>query len=422
MTASLALLPTVGERRLAVRVTPDAFRQIRGGSPWLYDGSITSVSHDGAPGDLAVIFDDDRKFAAIGLWDPTFADPRQGAAPGRSGHDRPPVVAVTRRRRARPSRRADRRHRPPPRIDASTARTTACPASSSTATTRLPWSSCTRRRGSRTWPCSSTCWSSCWPLCRVVLRLSRSVASGETFGLADGDTIVGEAPNGSGARSASVVSPWKPTSCTARRPGTSSTSATTARWCAAWRRVPSVLDVFASTGGFSRGGRRRRCDVGAPRRSVGTGARHGRAQHRAQPAPGRGPPMRRAHHRRRRVQGAGRPGASKGEHFDIVIVDPPSFASNQAAVPRALAGVRPAHAVGARGGRARRHARAGVVFEPGQRRRVRLDTCSTAAASAGADVHETRRTGHAVDHPIGFEYGGYLKAVYLTVRGTPSRS
>ena len=36
-----------------------------------------------------------------------------------------------------------------------------------------------------------------------------------------------------------------------------------------------------------------------------------------------------------------------------------------------------------------------------------------AAASAKRDVHEIRRTGHAVDHPIGFEYGAYLKAIYL---------
>ena len=45
------------ERRLAVRVTRDAVRQLRGGSPWLYDGSITSISHEGSPGDLAVVFD-----------------------------------------------------------------------------------------------------------------------------------------------------------------------------------------------------------------------------------------------------------------------------------------------------------------------------------------------------------------------------
>ena len=57
-------------RRLAVRVTPDALRQIRGGHPWVFDASVTSVSHEGAVGDLAVVFDSRRKFAAIGLWDP----------------------------------------------------------------------------------------------------------------------------------------------------------------------------------------------------------------------------------------------------------------------------------------------------------------------------------------------------------------
>ena len=31
-------------------------------------------------------------------------------------------------------------------------------------------------------------------------------------------------------------------------------------------------------------------------------------------------------------------------------------------------------------------------------------------------LHQTRRTGHPVDHPIGFEHGAYLKAIYLSVR------
>ena len=63
-------LPSPSPRNLAVRVTKDAHRHLRRGHPWIYDGSITSVSHDGAPGDLAVVFDDKRNFAAVGLWDP----------------------------------------------------------------------------------------------------------------------------------------------------------------------------------------------------------------------------------------------------------------------------------------------------------------------------------------------------------------
>lgn len=58
------------DRRVAVRVTNDALRQVRGGHPWLFDGAITSVSHEAAAGDLAVVFDDKRRFAAIGLHDP----------------------------------------------------------------------------------------------------------------------------------------------------------------------------------------------------------------------------------------------------------------------------------------------------------------------------------------------------------------
>ncbi|HEU4841615.1 MAG TPA: class I SAM-dependent rRNA methyltransferase, partial [Ilumatobacteraceae bacterium] len=54
-----------------MRVTNDALRQIRGGHPWVFDGSITSVGHDAAAGDLAVVFDDKRRFVAVGLYDPT---------------------------------------------------------------------------------------------------------------------------------------------------------------------------------------------------------------------------------------------------------------------------------------------------------------------------------------------------------------
>ena len=63
-------LPVVSEKRMAVRVTPDARRQIAAGHPWVFNESISSISHRGVVGDLAVIFDNDRNFVAIGLWDP----------------------------------------------------------------------------------------------------------------------------------------------------------------------------------------------------------------------------------------------------------------------------------------------------------------------------------------------------------------
>lgn len=57
-------------KRIAVHATKDAIRQIKGGHPWLWASSVTRSSHLGEPGDLAVVFDDKRRFVAIGLWDP----------------------------------------------------------------------------------------------------------------------------------------------------------------------------------------------------------------------------------------------------------------------------------------------------------------------------------------------------------------
>ena len=66
----LATFPPPSERRLALRVTPEAQRALRQGHPWLFDRAILSQSAAGQPGDLAVVFDDRRRFLAIGLYDP----------------------------------------------------------------------------------------------------------------------------------------------------------------------------------------------------------------------------------------------------------------------------------------------------------------------------------------------------------------
>ncbi|MEL0283004.1 MAG: class I SAM-dependent rRNA methyltransferase, partial [Ilumatobacter sp.] len=43
------------------------------------------------------------------------------------------------------------------------------------------------------------------------------------------------------------------------------------------------------------------------------------------------------------------------------------------------------------------------------------EALSRAARQRGARIREIRRTGHPVDHPIGFRFGGYLKALYVSV-------
>lgn len=56
---------------IAVTLTPDALRRVRGGHPWVFDRSVVRAPATAATGDLAVVFDARQRFAAIGLYDAT---------------------------------------------------------------------------------------------------------------------------------------------------------------------------------------------------------------------------------------------------------------------------------------------------------------------------------------------------------------
>lgn len=66
----LSQIPRSSARHMALRISPAAERAIRGGHPWLFDEAIRHQSFAGKPGDLAVIFDQKRRFLAVGLYDP----------------------------------------------------------------------------------------------------------------------------------------------------------------------------------------------------------------------------------------------------------------------------------------------------------------------------------------------------------------
>ncbi len=63
-------IPPPSKKRIALRVTSAAERAIKQGHPWIFESAITYESHQGKAGDLAVIFDKKRNFLAIGLYDP----------------------------------------------------------------------------------------------------------------------------------------------------------------------------------------------------------------------------------------------------------------------------------------------------------------------------------------------------------------
>lgn len=66
-----AHLPYPNAKHIAIHILPAAERSIRAGHPWLYDQSIRKQSFEGQPGDIAIIFDQKNRFLAAGLYDQT---------------------------------------------------------------------------------------------------------------------------------------------------------------------------------------------------------------------------------------------------------------------------------------------------------------------------------------------------------------
>lgn len=59
------------KNRIAFKLKPAAERMVKKGHPWVFEGSIIKQSSDGEAGDLAIIFDQKKnKFLALGFYDP----------------------------------------------------------------------------------------------------------------------------------------------------------------------------------------------------------------------------------------------------------------------------------------------------------------------------------------------------------------
>jgi 23S rRNA (cytosine1962-C5)-methyltransferase len=67
---TLAQFPDPNEKRVALHVTPAAERAIQQGHPWVYESGISKQKGNGRSGDIAVLFSRKNKFLAVGLYDP----------------------------------------------------------------------------------------------------------------------------------------------------------------------------------------------------------------------------------------------------------------------------------------------------------------------------------------------------------------
>lgn len=409
MTLDRAGLPRPSDRRLAVRVTRDAERRLRGGHPWLFDGSITSLSHEGAPGDLAVVFDADRRFVAVGLYDP--------ASPIRVRilhHGRPATIDSA-WWAARLADAFERRRG----LEAEGTTAYRCVNGESDGFGGLVLD---RYDDVYVLKVYSAAWFPHLPdLVReidhmvhprsLVLRVSRAVASGQCFGLDVPTALIGTLPdepvhfteNGL-AMEADVVQGQKTGHFLDQRDNR--------RLVQTLSRGARVLDVFACTGGFSvhaaAGGARSVHSVDLSAQALET-ARRNVAANADRPEVAACVHTVEVGDAFEVLRELGR----RRETFDLVVVDPPSFAHKSDDIPRARNAYRALAQL------------AVSVVRPGGR--LVMSSCSSrisaddfvhlvlaAIGDAGVDVDVDARTTHGVDHPIGFAEAAYLQTVVLS--------
>ncbi len=398
-------------KRIAVRVTPDALRQIRGGHPWVYDGSITSWSHDGAAGDLAVVFDDKREFAAIGLWDP----------------DSPIRIKILHRGR-------------PATIDIGFWTTLV----STAVELRRPLIDDPSNNGFRLVHGENDglpglvldqyadvavlkLYSSAWfshladitsviadvvaPK-SLVMRTSRNIAELLPDGLTEGMALIGDLPEEPTMFVENALT-FEAHPITGQKTGHFLDQRDNRQMVRDLADGAKVLDVFSCTGGFSvhaaAGGATMVHSIDLSRSAIEAAERN-MAHNRSDPS------VAACHHTTTTGDAfaAMQSLATAGEQFDIVIVDPPSFAQRQANVSAALRAYSrlTSLALGLVSDQ-------GVLVQASCSSRVTADdfhrNIEQTAATAGVDLIELARTGHCLDHPVGFSQGAYLKAKFAKV-------
>ena len=400
--------PANSENRLAIRVTPAAERAVRDGHPWLFDGAITKQSGDGRSGDLAIIFDRKNRFLAAGLYDPDS------------------MIRVRILQHGQPATIDRDWFRA--KIEAAAQIRASLPAAKTTGyrlvhgeNDRMPGLVIDRYDRTYVMKLYTAAWLTHLPDVvkalvdvagpqRIILRLNRDVAGQEALlgGLRDGSTLFGSAPDGpvrfteNGLRfEADVIAGQKTGFFLDQRENRARVEK--------MARGKSVLNVFAYTGGFSlyaaRGGATAVTSIDLSQPALEAAERNFALN----------PSLRRVPHKL--IEGDAfqkltRFGKDR-RRFDMVIIDPPSFAKSQAEVDGAMTAYS-------------RLVRLGLdVLNRGGT----LVVCSCSSRVAADDffelvhgtaqrvrrpLHELERTTHPLDHPIRFPEGAYLKCLFAT--------
>lgn len=403
-TSSLSQLPIPSAKRIALRISAPAERALRQGHPWVFDQSITEQSHAGAAGDLAVIFDDKRRFLAIGLYDP--ASPirvriLQAREPAAINTDwfQDKLVSANRLREPLEKQNTTGYRLVHGENDG------------------LPGLVLDRYADTLVLKLYTPAWiphlkqfcdalAQINPSTHLILRLSRSLEKQTDLlhGLRDGMTLTHPTPpsrilfreNGLTFESDPVHG---------QKTGFFLDQRDNRARVETLSKNKSVLNVFAYTGGFSvyaaHGGAREVVSVDVSTPALEAAVRN--MAHNKLTVPHE-TIAEDAFDVLMRI-------ASQKRLFDLVILDPPMFAQNEKQIATALSAYRKLTHLGLsvlRDG--------GTLVQASCSSRVDADSffesIHQSAKEAGRKLTEIARTGHALDHPIHYKEGAYLKCLF----------
>ncbi|HLA05878.1 MAG TPA: class I SAM-dependent rRNA methyltransferase [Anaerolineales bacterium] len=405
---SLSQLPAPSAKRIALQISPPAERALRQGHPWVFDQSITEQSHAGAPGDLAVIFDDKGRFLAIGLYDPASAirvrilQSRDSATINADWFQNTLVTAV----RWRAS--LDENNTTGYRLVHGE-------------NDGLPGLVLDRYADTLVLKLYTPAWiphlkdfcdalAQVSPATHLILRLNRSLQKQTEFlqGLSDGMTLSLHAkrpPSLIQFKENGLIFESDPIH--GQKTGFFLDQRDNRARVEKLSREKSVLNVFAYTGGFSvyaaRGGAKEvvSVDISAP--ALEAAVRN--MEHNKLTVPHE-TIAEDAFEVLARM-------ASQRQLFDLVIIDPPMFAQSEKQIASALSAYRKLTRLGL--GVLRK---GGTLVQASCSSRVDADTffesIHQSAKEAGRKLTEIERTGHALDHPVRFKEGAYLKCLFAT--------
>ncbi len=412
MTTLLSKIPNPAEKRIAIRVSGNAERALRGGHPWLFAEAIERQSHEGRSGDLAVIFDRKGRFLAIGLYDP--------ASPIRVRilHCGDPVQ-IDQGWFAGQLRRAG-------------AQRQSLPNSSTTGyrlvhgeNDGLPGLVVDRYGSSYVLKLYTAAWivylrSILEVLAeetggeRFLLQLSRQVQKERALlhGLEDGMILSGPALDGPLMFSENGFV-FEADPVHGQKTGFFLDQRENRERVEKVAGGKSLLNVFSYTGGFSlyaaRGGATELVSLDLSRQALDVAKRHFELN---QGFPGV------AASRHMTLQGDAfvllQQMAREGSAFDIVVLDPPSFARKKDEVARALVAYERLARLGLNVLRT-----GGILVAASCSSQVTAGefygTIYRAADGVRRLLQEIERTGHAIDHPTSFLEGAYLKCLFAMV-------